>query len=344
MKVIQVGNGNVAKMHRQVFPEGATVTAVVEIDPNKRQLATAEGLASFPDIDSLPKRMMTEVDLWDICVPDENHYPVTKKLLEMGFKKILVEKPICQPSQIPEMRKLLKKFPNAKICVEDTYASSLVVEIIRKMCEKYQVFHPIIIMEQSKNRTQDIIDGRFIDEELGVFALEVPHCLTAITATGDKRSPATIQSVSLYDMELPSGKILPRQGRGRIAYRTRDGCEVVILSAMDGGVLCPLREIYAPTAIPFGDPTRYRLMFLEEDAYRIIGQFEPIPGYPRFIGRILVYKDGLLKENIKVEDRPMNRHIAKAIRYFEGKEKNPGPPLKALSLIEFLNKAIKKLD
>ncbi|OGG38040.1 hypothetical protein A2127_01720 [Candidatus Jorgensenbacteria bacterium GWC1_48_12] len=343
MRIIQVGNGNVAKMHRECFAEKATVIAVIEINLVKRKQAEEEGFPAFSDIASLPLGLLKEVDLWDICVPDESHYPMMKKLLQMGFEKILVEKPICQPSQIPEMRKLLKRFSNAKICTEDTYASSLVVEIIRKICEKYQVFHPSIVMEQSKNRMQDIVNGRFIDEELGVFALEVPHSLTAITATGDKRSPAVIQNVSLEDMKLPSGKILPRQGKGRIVYRTEDDCEVTILSAMDGDILHPLQETYTPTTIPFGDPTRYRIMVLEDGPYKIIGQFEPIPGWPRYKGQVLIYKDGVMINRIEVEDKPMNRHIAKAIRYFEGEEKNPAPPLEALSLVIFLSEAIKRL-
>ncbi|MFH1423470.1 MAG: Gfo/Idh/MocA family oxidoreductase [Candidatus Nealsonbacteria bacterium] len=343
MKIIQIGNGNVAKMHRECFTRESMVIAVIETNPAKLKRAKEEGFSAFPDIASLPLRLMEEADLWDICAPDENHYPMMKKILEMGFKKILVEKPICQPSQIQAMRKLLANFPNAKICVEETYASSQVVATIREMCEKYRIFHPKILMEQSKNRMQDIVNGRFVDKELGVFALEVPHSFTAVTATGIKRLPSVIQSVLLDDMKLPSGEILPRQGKGRIAYITEDGCEVIILSAMDGNILHPLPEINAPATIPFGSPVRYRIIVIEEDPYKIIGQFEPIPGWPRFIGRVLVYSKGVLRDEFKIEDKSMNQHIAKAVRYFRGEEKNPAPPLEALSLVIFLNKVIQRL-
>jgi len=343
MNVIQIGNGNVAKMHRECFTEKAMVTAVIETNPAKRKLAEDAGLPAFPDIASLSAELMEKVDLWDICVPDEGHYPMMKKILEMGFKKILVEKPICQPSQIPAMRKLLEDFPGAQICVEETYASSEVVRIIREQSNKCGMIRPKIWMEQSKNRMQDIINGRFIDKELGVFALEVPHSLTAVTATGDKRLPLIIKGVSLEAMELPSGEVLPRQGWGAISYSAEDGCEVEICSAMNGKVIHPLLEIEAPTTIPFGSPIRYRVLVLEEGKNKIIGQFEPISGFPRFRGRVLIIQDGVLQDVIWTEDKPMNRHIAKALCFFEGEEENPAPPLEAFLLVSFLSKAVGKL-
>ena len=343
MKVIQVGNGNVAKMHRDCFITRATVIAIVETDPAKRKLAETGGFTTFPDIASVPLELMEKVELWDICVPDESHLPAMRDILERDFKKILVEKPICQPSQIPAMEKLLEDFTDAKICVEETYASSQVVATIRDMCEKYHIFHPHIVMEQSKNRGQDIVNGRFIDKELGVFALEVPHSLSAIAGTGDKRGPAAIQEVLLEDMTLPSGEILPRQGKGRISYIAEDGCQVEICSAMNGDVFYPLPELNAPTTIPFGDPTRYRIMILREGKYKIIGQFEPIAGWPRYKGRVLVYKNESLENTVEVEDRPMNRHINRAISYFMEEGENPSPPSVALLLVIFLSKVLKRL-
>jgi len=345
MKVIQIGNGNVAKMHRGCFVGEATVIAIIEIDPVKRKRAEEEGFSTFPDIVSLPPRLLKEVDLWDICIPDESHVPIMEYVLGIGFKNILVEKPICVPSQTERLENLLRKFPEAQICVEETYTSSEVVRIVREQSEQCGMTHPRILMEQSKNRMQDIINGRFIDKELGVFALEVPHSLTAVAATGEKRRPSSVRDcdVLLEAMELPSGEMLPRQGWGAISYFTEDGCEVEICSAMDGKVLHPLSEIDAPTNIPFGSPIRYRILILEEGNTKIIGQFEPITGLPRFVGRMFVYKNEILRDEIQVEDRPMNRHIAKAIHYFQGKGKNPAPPLEALSLVNFLSKAVKRL-
>lgn len=343
MKVIQVGNGNVAKMHRQVFPQEVETIAVVDTNPQKREQAEKEGFPTFSDIDSMSSHLLRQVDFWDICVPDEWHLPVMKRLLERGAGRILVEKPICVPSQIETMEDLLSRFSGVQICVEESYLSSTVVESVKEQIEKYGLTRPTILMEQSKNRMQDIIGGRFIDKELGVFALEVPHSLTVVAGTGNKRWPATIQEVSLEDMTLPSSEVLPRQGKGKISYLTEDGCQVRILTAMNGEVLYPLPELNAPSSIPFGSPIRYRVLVLEEGQYKIIGQFEPIPDWPRFEARVLIYAEGKLIDTIKMEDRPMNRLIARAIRYFKGEEKNPAPPKEALSLVKFLREVMERL-
>lgn len=339
MKVIQIGNGRVSAMHRNCFPEGIVVIAAIDTNPKNQ----GEEFPVFPDINSIPRGLLGEADLWDICVPDEYHLPAIKEVLARGAQKILVEKPICIPSQIEEMEALLTGLSGIEVCVEETYASSKVVKVVREQSEKCGILRPQILIEQSKNRMEDITKGRFIDRELGVFGLEIPHSLTVVVGTGNKRLPSIIQHVSLEDMRLPSGQILPRQGKGAISYLTEDGCQVKMVSAMNGEVLHPLPELNAPTVIPFGSPVRYRVLVLEEKEYRIIGQFEPIPDWPRFRGRVLVLKSGECLETIEVEDKPMNEHIARAIRYFKGEEENPAPATKALSLVKFLGEVMARL-
>lgn len=345
MNAVQIGNGNVARMHREIFSknENVSIIAVVEISSGKRAEAEKEGLLTFPDIDSLLYGLSAKVDFWDICTPDESHLPVMKVLLEKGAQKILVEKPICVPSQIQEMENLLNIFPEKKICVEETYVSSRVIEIVRELSNAYGMLRPDILVEQSKNRMQDIIGGRFIDKELGVFALEVPHSLTIVAGTGNKRRPAIIQKVLLEDMTLPTGEVLLRQGKGKISYLTEDGCQVEICSAMNGDIFYPLPEINAQPSIPFGSPVRYRILVLEEGNCKIIGQFEPISDWPRFQARVLGYKNGDLRDKIKFEDKPMGCHIAKIVSYFNGERENPASPKEALSLVKFLKEVMEKL-
>ena len=345
MKVIQIGNGGAAKMHRQCFPEEVSAVAVIDTDSKKREQAEKEGLLAFPDINSVSHQVLGGAELWDICVPDEHHFSAMKAALEKGAMNILVEKPICPPSQIEAMRDWLNGLsPEVKVCVEETYASSLVARVVKSMSQLFGLKRPAITVEQSKNRMADILAGRFIDKELGVFALEVPHSLTIVNASGENRLPLIIQEVSLDDMILPSGEILPRQGKGKIVYSTQDGCQVTILSAMNGEILHPLLEVDAPAAIPLHSPLRYRIMVMEENGYRIIGQFEPIHGQPRFTGQVMVCKEKVLKINAPfIEDKPMNEHISAAIQYFKGERKNPGSPTEALLIVKFLREAMEKL-
>lgn len=343
MKVVQIGFGNAARLHRQAFPKGVEIIGIIDVDPNKREKAKEEGLQIFPDISSMPLNIFNEVDFWDICTPDETHLPIMRELLEGGAKKILVEKPICVPSQVREMEELLKRFSDAKICVEETYTASSVVKGIKEKSKEYRLSKPNILMEQSKNRVEDIEKGRFIDRELGVFGYEIPHALSVIAGTGEKRLPLKILNVSMRNMILPSGQWLYHQGEGEILYLTEDGCQVKLFTAMDGEIGYPLLEINAPTSILYGDQTRYRILVLEEKDVKIIGQFEPIPDWEKFKGRVLIYKGGELKEEKIIEDKPMQELLHRAVRYFQGRRKNPAPPRNSLSMVRFLGKVMERV-
>ena len=343
MKVVQIGCGSAASLHRQAFPPEVEIIAVVDADPQKVELAKREGFPAFSSILLVPQKFKSHVDFWDVCVPNEEHLPVMRELLHMGATKILVEKPICVPSQIKEMKKLLDNFPEAQVCVEETYLSSTVVEKVREKAKKYQLISPHIIVEKSKNRINDVLDGRFLDPELGVFGLETPHSVASVIGTGIGRAPSKLQFCWTKSMDLPSGHLLPRQGSGSISYLTKDGCQVKLLTSMDGNIIYPLPEINAPTFIPQGDPTRYRIIVLEEGGFKIIGQFEPIPGRERFRGRVLVYQNSQLLEEATFEDKPMNRQLARAIRYFQGQGDNPGHSDDALAIVSFLGEVMEEI-
>lgn len=342
IKTVQIGFGNVARMHREAFPKKVKVVAIVEKNKKKRILARNQGFKTFANLKSAFPSLLNKIDFWDICVSTDSHFEVIKELLERGVKKILIEKPLCLVSEISKMENLLNKFSGIKISVQEQYISPRVVELINQKCKKYRIIKPKIVMELSKNRIKDIEKGRFTDTELGVFGYEVVHMLAAIAGTGNRRMPLKIKKIFVRDMILPSGVRLPKQGKGEISYKTEDGCEVKIYTSMDGKLFFPLPELGTANSTPYGDESRYRIIILKEKNIKIIGQFEPIPGLSRFQGRVLVYKGAKLRECITIKDNPMHQHLAKAIRFFEGKGENPTSPQYAILFVKFFQEVIKK--
>ncbi|MFH1820478.1 MAG: Gfo/Idh/MocA family oxidoreductase [Candidatus Nealsonbacteria bacterium] len=344
-KTIIIGYGNVGKMHARIFSGKVEVIGVVDPDQAKRQKARQDGFTAFESISAISQAILVQtIDpsfFWDICVPDENHLAVTQELLKIGAARILIEKPICMPSQVGQMRTLLKTYPEVEICVEETYLASNVLSVVNEMASEHGLAHPRIYIEQTKNRIEDIEKGRFTDPELMIFGLEAPHCLTLVTGTGSKRRPAEIKKVILNSMTLPDSRVLAGQGLGRIDFSTEDGCEVILYTSMEGKIGRPLPEVQAPDVIPYKDSRRYRILVLEERDVMIIGQSEPIPGWERFKGRVLVFKKGQKLEEVVVEDSPMNKMLMWAIEFFRGERENPSPPETALLLVEFLGEAVK---
>lgn len=336
MKTIQVGNGSAARLHRQTFPAEVRVIGVVDPDPRARTSAAEAGLEAFPDLNAIPASVWETVELWDVCTPPDVRVEVLRTLLERGAWNIMLEKPICSASQVEDCVALLERFPQARICVNEVYRSSAVVAAVRRLAAS-RMRNPTITMEQSKNRKQDVVKGRYVDGD-GIFGIELPHGFNAVEGTGEGRGPRRLLESSLGDMVLLGDEILPRQGKGRIVYETEGGCRVTLLTAMDGSILHPLAEIDAPREIPYGDPTRYRVIILEEGDTKIVAQFEPVPGLPRFVGRIILSHKGR-QRCFMVPDKPMNRHLELAVRFFKGEGENPAPPKSALAVVRFLREA-----
>jgi len=343
-ETIIIGYGNAGRMHGNIFSGKVKVIGVVDTNEAKRQKARQDSFATFESIASIPSVVLTQAAVpsffWDVCVPDENHFEVVEELLKMGACSILIEKPICLPTQASQMRTLLKAYPQAKVCVEESYLASNVLLKVNEMAKRYSFVRPSIYVEQTKNRMEDIEKGRFIDPELMIFGLEAPHSMTLVMGTGPKRRPAEIKKVVLGDMTLPNSRVLRGQSLGRIDFLTEDGCEVILYTSMEGKIGRPLPEVQSPAAISYKDSRRYRILVLEEKGVMVIGQFEPIPEWERFKGRVLVFSKGRQLEEV-VEDSPMNKMVMWAAEFFRGERENPSPPETALSLVEFLGEAVK---
>ena len=101
IRVGMIGLGSISNVHEAGYAEAGEVCQVVALcDINEEEIQNrigmhegARGYTRYQDLLEAP-----DVDMVDITVPHDLHYPIAKLALEKG-KHVLVEKPITVKSE-----------------------------------------------------------------------------------------------------------------------------------------------------------------------------------------------------------------------------------------------------
>jgi hypothetical protein len=342
MKCIRIGYGHIARWHEQKLSElGVETVGIIEKNINKSLLANSHGHLIFSSYEEAAKHNPI---FWDICTSTESHVAVIEDILRVSpFANILVEKPICQYSQIERLRGVLKGF-YGKITINENYSSSRVTEIVRDIVRQSGMSPTKIISEMSKNRTSDNINGRFLDKEHFAFGYEGTHIITNVLSISDDYYPVSNFEVAYSDMYLADIQSnttcrLPYQGAVMKSYISKNNTKIVLHSSMEGkiGFLFP-HSPYNTHHIPANDGnTRYRILAITDEAKKmtVVGYYEPVINLPRATGMVAVLEHGKLKECISpIADDTIGLLLRRAIDYFNDKGKNPYTLSQAINVVE----------
>jgi hypothetical protein len=339
---VRIGHGNVAALHDQKLQNcGVKIIGVLETDPAKKAKIKEGGFffcATYEEAKQLSP------DFWDVCVPSDQHVAVIKNIIQIDPQaSILVEKPLCLYHQLPELTDVLKNF-HGKLVVNENYLSSHITQRVKEIA-----FHELklsltqIVVEMDKNRVEDFKKGRYIDNE-GALKYEGPHMLTILQNLGEEFCPQGEINILYEDVEIP--KRLHNQGTADVSY-TANSVLVNLFSSMKGDI----KHAYAPfifSQIPEGDATRYRVVAIEGlnpqgECVTVAGFYEPLQGYPRSIGMVVVLKNGHLESALElIEDDTMGKHIERSVNYFRGQGENPCSLEKGIEIVKMLNQLLPK--
>ncbi|WP_372497371.1 Gfo/Idh/MocA family oxidoreductase [Streptomyces muensis] len=124
-------------------------------------------------------------DAWIVATPTGTHLEVVNSILQKSpYARILLEKPACSPEELPELMATLQKFPGSRVVVNDIYAHSPVVETFSQDLRRISQHDSIdrITIEFTKNRRQDVDNGRFVDLQYGEVGYEWFHMLSLLRA------------------------------------------------------------------------------------------------------------------------------------------------------------------
>ncbi len=124
----------------------------------------------------------------EICTPTKQHAIVFKNIIKKYvFSYIIIEKPLCNTlEELEVFTSIIKKQPylEEKIFVSEQYFYSTILDVfVKNRCFSLNGIDKIYI-EFPKNRLEDNAKGRFLDEEILGFGIELPHILAILRYLG----------------------------------------------------------------------------------------------------------------------------------------------------------------
>jgi hypothetical protein len=350
---VRIGYGAIAQLHEQKLRAlGVETLAVIEIDPRKRQAAAAAGLSVASSCEEVAH---LAPDFWDVCVPTPHHVGVLDAISRIDPRaSVLVEKPVCQYSDIGRLREILATF-GGRIVVNENYHRSAVTSAVKLIAKrKLKLRIRRIMVEMTKNREHDFERGRFVDDEFGALGYEGPHMMTILQHLGDEHLPFGDVDVCYGDahIETPYGtRLLECQGSTHVTYLAASGAHVDFYTSLTGVVKYAFPPFGAPgRVIPREDrTTKYRVLAVEGtdpsgEMHQIVGFYEPISSLHRSVGAVATLKNGRVVDLVApIDDDTLGSHLRRAVRYFQGKEKNPYDIHMAIQTIMLLQRCAARM-
>lgn len=317
LNTLLVGNGKSGYYHQKNYPDSFELTGIVDEDAD-------QFLPELNNYENLEKALMeNQYDVVDIAAPTQTHLDILENLSNTGYaENVIIEKPVCKRDQIEELRKRNFSF---NVSVNENYRSSKVLSEFSQLYDKLDFKNPDIVVEFSKSRKQDMLNGRFVDKDWLVWGYEGPHMLAILDElTGPVDSLEVLQS-SLEDMYIHN-KFYPNQGTGEALLENK-GQDIELYTSMRG-------HTRNEGHIDFGQDRRVRYIRAEENGIEIQGFFEPVQGLERPRGMIKI-NDG--SEEIRVlEDDSLSLHMNAINEFFQGESANPAPLEKELDNLELM--------
>jgi hypothetical protein len=249
---VVVGCGKIGNLYRQYLENFGFEVFTVDANPLKQPQAR--------DIGQVPSHLRERTAIWIVCLPTVSHYSAVSEILgKSPNAKILIEKPICAPSQLAMMEALLGKFSEARIAISDTYAASPVVQEFMDLISGYGVPARSLSIELTKNRGLDEINGRFVDTDYGDFGYEGFHLLS-------------LRDSVLNLVPVPEGNVhLFSSVRGQIRFPDLRGSR--LYKSLEA------RQQIQKRTIPMGSEFRFRIVEVEfRDNVTASLAFEPYFG------------------------------------------------------------------
>jgi predicted dehydrogenase len=194
-------------------------------DPGRVGCATS--LAGLKDVD--PDHTIVH-----ICTPADDHVSALREATEVGFRRIIVEKPCASnTAEVDEMRRIADR-TGASIAVINPYLYSRSVASCKDKIQQVGRLPHYLEFEMSKPRITPTLAGRSRPES--VMDVELPHQIaTALHLTGASQYRvlrAEVRHMHYREMDTEPCRVVPNMGVGIVVLEL-DECIAVLVSSLD---------------------------------------------------------------------------------------------------------------
>ncbi|HDR8072393.1 TPA: Gfo/Idh/MocA family oxidoreductase [Bacillus cereus] len=287
--VLIMGYGKIGKIKAQIWKRCGVDVSIYDNTKMCMENAQADGFS----IEKAPFHIA--YNFVDICTPSSTHIEVLKKIILDGvkFDRVVIEKPLF--NNIQEKKTLYELLDNdtslhKKIVVNEQYYRSKAIKVLQETLLKDKIKYIEITM--SKNRKTDNQNGRFIDSDIGVYGIELPHILAILEMLG---KPVDVMKLVKNVLFVDSND---KNNQGIIMeYVTKNDTKVVINSFLGDFKISPANKISDNKAID-------RSLWIKGDGFAHSVILDPHPSKEHLLTELnwgsesTLIRDDMLTENI----------------------------------------------
>lgn len=192
-----------------------------------RRISCATSLADLTGVDP-------DTTVVHICTPADDHASALRAATEVGFRRIVVEKPCAaNTADVDEMRRIADR-TGASIAVINPYLYSRSVASCKDKIQELGRLPHYLEFEMSKPRITPTLAGRSRPES--VMDVELPHQIaTALYLTQASRYRvlrAEVRHMHYREVDTEPCRVVPNMGVGIIVLEL-DECIAVLVSSLD---------------------------------------------------------------------------------------------------------------
>ncbi len=330
--IIIVGCGKAGSIHCKCYAKlkDSNVKIIAMVDSNSDRLKRFHSLYKTFNDGENPlaavslEELLSQIDIGnaiiDLCVPNDMHYQCAKEAVDLGAKKIIIEKPIA--NSITDARKI--EMLNAKIAIAENYVYSKVTEQLKETIEKHHLKPKFARTEFSKDRRCDTSIGRgFLKTgPPHVFTVEIPHQIAIVNYLFG--NPTENFGAWCEDM-LTNNMRFYEHGEGAITFHHESGAISYNFSSLDGHMHLPIRH--------------RSVMVHCEGGIRVSAHY-PAGGDDAFYGAITVYENNHISEKLVIYDDTMLETLKNIIKRFEDNEIQITDAAFGCCILEKINESI----
>ena len=300
--VFIVGFGNMGrKIHSTL--EGVGISPCI-IDP--KPLVSSDK-KMFVSVDDALSVMQDERNsYWFICTPTDLHFSVFEKILSrFPHAKLMLEKPVVHSAALDNLKGHLKAavFPH-NLWVNNHYAACAILEYGNPFLIDNRSPIKKISVEFAKNRAQDVLDGRFVDHDYGVWGYEGFHMIylaSYFLSQEEKCQFLSMEGEYQYLSSGPSGLSWSKE-----TANLPCGVQIDLRTSIDGSTETGNKTLNAKERL------RRMKVLLNNGDYMQFSFSEMFDDCPHLLGRYsfsYINAQGIEEKAIEIEDNPLKSQI-----------------------------------
>jgi predicted dehydrogenase len=303
MDVLIVGYGKIGRIKAFIWHSLGRSVYVHDTNDAKRRLVVEDGFMLHSRND------YSEDLIVDISTPASYHVSSLEWVLGSAKpepRTVLIEKPLVSDEQEEQALKVLlskkgmTKYKDKIIVNESYYLSSALRFVVDDIASK-SLRVTEVHAELSKNRMEDVVNGRFVDENLGSLGIELPHMIAMAQGLGFDLDDLSIKDVSVFSKK-------ERHNEGFRIELHSAGVPVVLES-----YLGDFRLHKDERCLDNEAPVRTLTVATNARTYKVF--FDPVPDMERYKAKICIYgPDNSLLETTVVDDDHLSSHLSKIHR------------------------------